>query len=176
VPGQHGHGAGFATSDLTQPRFKQPEPLLDENVMMARFANLLYHYTGKPQYRQLADKAMRFLATPEVARKRRFLVAGVLLADMELGSEPAHITVVGRKDDPAARELFLAAMKYPSTYKRVEWLDRREGPLPNMDVDFPTLEKPAAFACANRRCSLPVFKPEGIAAVVDRLGRAEAPR
>jgi uncharacterized protein YyaL (SSP411 family) len=88
---------------------------------------------------------------------------------MELNSEPAHITVIGSKEDPAARELFQSAIRYPSGYKRVEWLDHREGPLPNTDVEFPPMKKAAAFACANKRCSLPVFQPEAVAAMVDRL-------
>ncbi|HEY9869720.1 MAG TPA: DUF255 domain-containing protein [Candidatus Obscuribacterales bacterium] len=165
-------GAGFVTADVAKAGIHKPEPQRDENVMMARFANLLYHYSGKPAYKKLADQAMRYLATADVARQRRILVSGILLADTELTSDPAHVTVVGRKDDPQAKALFAAALKYPAAYKRVEWWDSREGPLPNMDVEFPQLDKAAAFACANKRCSLPVFKPDGVAAMVDRLNRS----
>jgi uncharacterized protein YyaL (SSP411 family) len=161
--------AGFATADLTHAGVRRPEPVLEENVMLARFANLLYRYDGKADYRKLAEHAMRYLATPDIANQRIYLVAGILLADQELAAEPAHITVVGRKDDPRASELFAAALSYPLSYKRTEWWDRRQGPLPNMDVEFPEMKEAAAFACANKRCSLPVFKPEGIAERVDRL-------
>jgi uncharacterized protein YyaL (SSP411 family) len=37
---------------------------LDENVGLVRFANLLFHYTGKSVYRETAEHGMRFLATP----------------------------------------------------------------------------------------------------------------
>jgi uncharacterized protein YyaL (SSP411 family) len=137
--------------------------------MAARFFNSLYHFTGRAKYKQTAALAMRYVATPEVARTHRILVAGPLLADMELNSDPAHVTIIGAKNDPQATQLFAAAIRYPSGYKRVEWLDQREGPLPNTDVEFPAMKKAAAFACANKRCSLPVFKPEGVAAMVDRL-------
>ena len=51
----------------------------------------------------------------------------------------------------------------------VEWWDKREGPLPNPAINYPELEQPAAFACADRSCSLPVFEADKVAAAVDRL-------
>jgi len=169
VDGKNAQGAGLSTADAGRSPLGKPLAVLEENVAAARFLNLLYHYDGNKADRRLADEAMRYLATPEIARQRHYLVAGILLADAELASEPVHITVVGGKDDPQARLLFLAAISYPAAYKRVEWWDRREGPLPNMDVEYPEMRKAAAFACANNRCSLPVYEPQGVAAMVDRL-------
>ena len=37
--------------------------------------------------------------------------------DQELATPPQHLTVVGPKDDPAAKALFAAAIKQPATYK-----------------------------------------------------------
>ncbi len=163
-------GAGFNTSwipadaGVHQKAVKQ----LDENTAMARHANLLFYYTGNQAYKDMAAKAMKYLASPALLQNRKF-IAGVLLSDAEITSEPDHITVVGHKDDPAAKDLFLAALAYPSTYKRVEWWDKREGNLPNADVDYPELPKAAAFACANHICSLPSFTPDKLAKQVDRL-------
>jgi hypothetical protein len=137
---------------------------LDENVGIVRLANLLWHYTGNPEYREVAERAMRFLATPGVTDHRGFLVAGVLLADKEIASPPLHITVVGRKDDPAAQRLFAAAIQEPTIYKRVEWLDEREGGLPNPDVEYPTLSRAAAFLCTDKACSAPVFAVDDLIA------------
>src|SRR5262249_31424876 len=89
----------FATADLAQRTVQRAQPQLDENIMAARFANLLYHYSGQKAYKEMAERAMRYLATPEVARQRRILVSGILLADSEITSDPAHITIVGRKND-----------------------------------------------------------------------------
>ena len=55
--------------------------------------------------------------------------------------------------------LHAAGRAYPASYKRIDWWDTREGPLPNPDVQYPELEQPAAFACTNRICSQPVFDP-----------------
>jgi uncharacterized protein len=141
------------------------EPQLDENISVVRVANLLWHYTGQAEYRKVAEHAMRFVATPAAADHRGYLVAGILLADQEMSSSPLHITVVGRKDDPKAQALFAAVLRQPTTYKRIEWLDEREGALPNPDVGYPTLEKAAAFLCTDQACSAPVF------AVDDLIGK-----
>jgi uncharacterized protein len=136
------------------------KPQFDENVGLARFVNLLFHYSGKSAYREIAEHAIRFLATPHAADHRGFLIAGLLLADRELSSPPQHLTVVGGKNDPAAQALFAAAIKQPGTYKRIEWWDEREGPLPNADVEYPALGTAAAFRCTEHSCSPPVYLPE----------------
>jgi uncharacterized protein YyaL (SSP411 family) len=135
-------------------------PQVDENADLARLGNLLYHYTGKTVYREMAQHAMQYLSVPAVADGRGFLVGGILLADRDITTPPVHITVVGRKDDSAARALFRAALQDPSTYKRVEWWDERDGPLPNSDVEYPTLTEAAAFVCGDKSCSAPIFSPE----------------
>lgn len=158
---------GFSTVESKASGVISGEPLLEENVNVARFTNMLFRYTGNKEYRAMAQNAMRYLATPEIARKRRILVAGLLLADQELAAEPVHITVVGPKQDSTAAALFMEAIRYPVTYKVVEWFDKKEGPLPSMDVEFPELPMSVAFGCANKRCSLPIKKPEHIAKTID---------
>jgi hypothetical protein len=145
----------------------QPHPQRDENVAVARVANMLSHYTGNQMYKQMSDAAMRYLAAPQVAS--RLPVASVLLADYEVGRPPLHLTVVGHKDDPAAKELFLAALQYPALYKRLEWWDTREGKLPNPDVQYPTVQKAAAYVCTERTCSAPIFNAQEVAVKVRRV-------
>ena len=149
-------GAGFATSKNSQ------RPQLDENVTLARVANLLAQYTGDQSFRKIAEQAMRYPATPQIARQHS--AAPALLADLELTRPPIHLTIVGHKDDPEARQLFEKAIHYPSGYKRVEWWDKREGKLPNPDVEYPELKHAAAFICTERSCSSPITKPEQLVA------------
>ncbi len=148
-----------------------PRPQIDENIAAARFFNLLARYTGDERYRADAELAMRYLVTPEVALMR-MTEAGILVADLELGSDPTHFTIVGRKDDPAAQALFRTAVRHPSSYRRIEWWDRREGPLPNMDVRYPEFERAAAFVCTQGSCSLPQFRPEDLLALANRMETA----
>jgi uncharacterized protein YyaL (SSP411 family) len=165
-------GGGFATSAQSQQTAGLPVGArhLDSNIRMARFGNLLSHYTGKDRYRELAHHAMRYLVSPDVTDQRR-LLGGVLLADWELNQQPVHVTVVGQKDDSDARQLFAAALRYGNSYKRLEWWDRREGALPNPDVLYPKVKKAAAYVCTNKTCSAPVFESEQVLAAIDRLSR-----
>jgi len=146
----------------------KPKPQVDENVAVSRTLNLLRHYTGKDFYGKAGEHAMRYLAAPALGENRGYGVAGILLANGELGPPPLHLTVVGKKDDPVARSLFMAMIALPANYKRVEWWDEREGPMPNPDVQYPTFGKAAGFICAGRRCSAPIFDPAKIAAVATR--------
>jgi hypothetical protein len=123
---------------------------LGDTLAMAEAAQALYRSTAQRRYLALAtelgevivrdhrDPAGGFMVRrPDPGAKGvlRYLISlaedglvvpGVLLADRELGREPAHVTIVGGKDDPAARALYDVARTYPRRYLRIEWLDRRE--------------------------------------------------
>jgi uncharacterized protein len=140
---------------------RQPE----QNAALVRVASLLHHYTGDARYQRIATHAMRYLvgfskAAPEQLR------AEILLADLELSASPIHITIVGGKSDSAARDLHAAALRYPSDYLQVDWWDRDEGPLPNPEINYPQLDRAAAFACTASACSMPVFSSPEIEGAV----------
>ncbi len=161
--------AGFLTAKTSAASaLGKPVRQIEENIQLARFANILQRTHGAEKYRKMAAHVMRYLASPDLTKQRRFLI-GVVLADDELSVEPAHITIVGHKDDPRAQALHAAARAYPAMYKRVDWWDKREGPLTNPDVQYPEMDRAAAFACANRICSPPVFEPGDLAAKVKRM-------
>jgi uncharacterized protein YyaL (SSP411 family) len=167
-------GAGFLTSKAPTDHAYAPHPQRDENVMVARTATLLFHFTGDAQYEETAKQAMRLLAAEPIVY--RLPAASALLADLELGRPPLHVTVVGHKDDPGAQRLFQAALRYPANYKRLEWWDTREGKLPNLDVQYPELSRAAAFVCTNRVCSAPIFNPADLPVRVDRISGIAASR
>jgi len=169
--GAESRGAGFVTSvapgDRSYVGAYQPHAQRDENVAVARASNLLLHYTGDAKYHHISDTAMRYLAALSIAG--HLPVASVLLADYEVSRPPLHLTVVGHKDDPTAKALFVAAMKYPANYKRLEWWDAREGKLPNPDVQYPAVQRPAAYLCTERTCSAPIFSADDIAVKVRKV-------
>lgn len=145
-----------------------PVAQIDENIALARFANRLSRATGNPQAAVTAKYALAYLAAPAVALER-LTEAGVLLADREINSDPLHLTIVGAKGDVDARALHDAALRIASTYKRLDWWDRAEGPLPNPDVTYPPLKRAAAFVCTDRVCSTPITRPQDIAKFVDEV-------
>ena len=145
---------------------RKPVKQIDENVAVVRFLNLVRHYSGDKAFDAAARHGMAWL----VALAANDIVApGAALADAELSREPMHVTIMGGKDDPEARALYETARRYPTRYLRIEWIDKREGPMPNPDVEYPDLPQAAAFACANGACSLPVFAPGEIATMVRRI-------
>jgi hypothetical protein len=152
----------------------KPAKLIDDQIQVARFMNLLNRYYGNEAYREQASHAMRYLssASGEMARP----LPGVLLADEELAVEPTHMTIVGHKDDPRAQSLHALARALPARYKRLEWLDLREGKLPNPDVEYPDLGEPAAFACSNRICSFPSFTAEELQTNVKQMAKLKPSR
>ena len=111
---------------------------------------------------------MKYLVSADITNQRR-LLAGILLADMEMTQDPLHITIVGNKHDKTARELFEMGLKSITRFKRVEWWDKAEGPLPNPDVTYPKLDKPAAFICTDGACSSPIFEPEKMEEAIDKM-------
>ncbi len=164
-------GAGFVTTAKPAAEaaaFAQPYFNIDENTRLARFANALHRVSGKARFRDMVVHAMRYLTTDAVTTERRFLV-GIVLADDELAVEPPHIAIVGAKEHAQSKRLLREALKLPFSYRRIDFWDPDKETPPNPDVTYPPLEKPAAFACANQICSLPVFEPEGLAPVVQRM-------
>jgi uncharacterized protein YyaL (SSP411 family) len=165
------HEAGFATSDTTAASFPRPQPQFDESVALARFANLLGHASGRPADHAMAESALKWAMSPDIAGRRGSYIGGLLLAGEELRTDPLHVTIVGRKDDPAAQAMFAAAQRVPTTYRLLEWWDRREGGPPRGESIFPDLERSAAYLCANGACSSPI--PDG-AALSKRLEKVVA--
>jgi uncharacterized protein YyaL (SSP411 family) len=168
-------GAGFDSSKAPTDRAYAPHPERDENIAVARAANLLFHITADEADKKIAERAMRYVAAEPIVF--RLPAASPLGADFELTNEPLHLTIVGRKDDPAAKALFDQALRYPSSYKRLEWWDPSQGAagrLPNPDVQYPSLKVSAAFICTSRTCSPPVYKAADLPAKIDRLLAASA--
>jgi hypothetical protein len=148
---------GFVTA-VSASRFEPARPQRDENIAMARATNLLSHYLGDASYRRMAEGAMSFLSVAEVAARPE--TGGVLLADLEMGTEPLHVAVVGSRDDVRTKALAAAALALHPAYKRIDLLDRRDGPLPSGGAQYPSLPFPAAFLCTAGRCSAPARDPE----------------
>lgn len=158
--------------------------LMDLEAVWCHWCHVMNNVTyGSPKVIELIKKHYILVRVDQDARpdiSRRYEVAlryptnpGILQAGFELANDPVHITVVGRKSDAQAARLFAAALRYPSVYRRIEWWDKREGAMPNPDVQYPELPRSAAFACTNGTCSLPIFNADNVAHEVERaLGLA----
>jgi len=170
----NGTAIGFATA-AAEPdsNLFKPEPDFDENVYLARFANLLFHFTTNERDRRIAESALRFAGTPAIAKSRLSSVGGLLLAEQELATDPLHIAVVGKKADASAQNLFATALAYPYIYKQVEWIDPSEKTSSPDASIYPVLPQAAAYTCANHACSSPVFD---VTHLVSLLNRKTSPK
>jgi uncharacterized protein YyaL (SSP411 family) len=155
---------GFVTSKAPTDKYSHGVIERDENVALARFANLVYQDSGDRQAQEIAGQAMRYLVTPAIAVKP--LSAGTLLAIEETGHAPLHVAVVGAKGDSEARKLFDAALREIRGYERIEWITE---PGVHGDVSYPNLTKAAAFVCREGSCGEPVYSEEALMA---RIGKA----
>jgi uncharacterized protein YyaL (SSP411 family) len=165
---------GYLSFSLKTAGILKPGRLAEENVPAARYLNLLSHYTGQEKFHEDAIFAMKWLTSPKLLDASSFQ-PGLVMADIEVASAPLHITVVGSKNDAKAQELYKAAMAYPNTYKRLDWWDRAEGPMPNPDVQYPQLDKSAAFICTGKKCSFPIFEPDGVAKTIIKATAVKTP-
>jgi len=159
---------GYSSAAKSGPITVTAQPA--ENISLTRFANLLARYTNSPSHRDVAKLALAYISQPRIALAT-ITEPGILLAADEGARDPLHVTVVGAKSDPDAAALFASVQRLPAAYKRVEWWDKREGALPNPDVNYPSPKRAAAFVCTENRCSLPIFKPAEVANFI-----AESPR
>jgi uncharacterized protein len=160
--------AGFIAApapDKGRGVFSEPLRLADQNAGLARAANMVNRYTADPKYRDIALHSMKYLAAYAAANSGQ-LLPDILLADRELSVAPIHIAIVGAKQDPEAQSLHSAALRYPADYLQIDWLDRSEGDLPNKEIQYPDMDRPAAFACADGACSSPVYSADEIQTAV----------
>src|ERR1700691_579274 len=75
-------GAGYAGARAATDAAYRPHPERDENVALAGAANADWRATGDAKSRKIAEEAMRYVVTPQVARA--YTAAPTLLADAEL--------------------------------------------------------------------------------------------
>jgi uncharacterized protein YyaL (SSP411 family) len=85
--------AGYVTARASHG-FDRPRPQRDENVTLARFGAALAQASGNGRGLAMARHALRYLASPDVARQ--FATASVLLADGEVLEADASGRVAGR--------------------------------------------------------------------------------
>jgi uncharacterized protein len=165
---------GFLASKTAEAKvgvFATAAKQFDDQVGVARFMNILHRYTGKSAFSEFAAHAMRYAVS--AANEMERPLPGLLLANMQIGREPTHITIIGHKEDKEAQALAKVARAFPAAYKRLDWWDTREGPLGNPDVTYPELDQAAAFACGNHVCSLPAFTAAELTEAVEQMAKVE---
>jgi uncharacterized protein YyaL (SSP411 family) len=157
-------GPGYLTSRPVGPL--PPVRQIDENTSLARWTNLLRAASKDESLRGMAERAMRFLSSPDVALTRGMATAGILLAESELATEPLKVTVVGRRGDPGAEALLREGRRVAAPCLLVELQDEAQAKKAGA---YPMKDRASAYVCTADACKGPIFTIEEIRAAVSRL-------
>ncbi|MCB9672124.1 MAG: thioredoxin domain-containing protein [Alphaproteobacteria bacterium] len=139
------------------PRPDAPAPVAvpDDDIDLGRLALRVFRATGDDRHRELADLALGHGTAGRLAG-RGWHVGAVLSADSERSASPPHVVVVG---GPDADALFAATRGLPPTATVERLADGKPGADGTVYPDGP-----AAFLCADGRCSSPLTDPAEVAA------------
>jgi uncharacterized protein len=137
----------------------RPLPVLDENALFAEVLLRLEAYTGESPWR---DQAREILAAWATHYEEHGVAAAAygqaLLRYLE---RPAHIVVVGGREDAAARRLHSAALAAALPLRTVQLLDPDDA----ADAEsiaasgFQRAAGPAAYVCRGAVCRAPITDP-----------------
>jgi thioredoxin:protein disulfide reductase len=136
----------------------------NENATLVRFTALLYQYTGNKVYADMANSAMRYLIQPGIIKQHA--PDFILVTEMRMIEKPLKIVIVGQKNNASASKLYAAALKIPSFYTELAWLDKHEKWPELPDSNYPSLNKAAAYVCYDYHCSFPLFNPQDLTHIV----------
>jgi uncharacterized protein YyaL (SSP411 family) len=143
-----GDGLGFSEDDR-----------IEISASLARLSNMMYHYVRHTGYRDAARRALESAVPDRCEDIGARDAARLLLAERELGEPPPYVALIGDPEQSSARELWgVMLSRSPSYVLREQFSSASEAGVAS-DVRYPKLPKPAAFVCAEKRCSLPIFDP-----------------
>lgn len=86
------------------------------------------------------------------------------------------ITIIGKKTDTAAQQLYDTAVKHaPKTYEII-WADTGKDKAKYKKIleKYPTHNRAAAYVCAEHKCSLPAFTPNELIKLIDYFSKNTA--
>lgn len=135
-----------------------PQPIIEENIKMARLFNWFGHFTHSPKYHDLATDIYRFLTQRDQVENYYHQPELLLLAD-EIKTEPYHfsyleIAPLDPKEDPF--RTCLAAAPFYSTFDKFS-----KDELPDNQKDFfESSEENALLICTSTFCSSPIYSKE----------------
>lgn len=165
-------GTGYITAASAMHASFAAHPDRDENAALVRFTSLVSVATGNDRYHAMAAEGMRYLASPSIATQP--LSAPTLLALEDFTRSPLHITVLGRRNDPQAKSLHTAALRSLASHELIEWRDPSDSHAPPTQINYPKLSRAGLFLCTATACSSPIYRPEDLAAKLERAQKMQS--
>ena len=147
---------GFFASPVTSSNAAiAPRKPLEDNGVAARFFHQLSTYTKNKQYDEVAERAIRAVAVPEILAREGRIVGNMAVALESVTGSYVEFSVVGTDPtDPKAAELYSASRAVTEPRKILHY----EAP-----GRYPDSGKPSLYICSPQACSRPIFNPELVA-------------
>ncbi len=132
-----------------------PQPLVEENIRLARMLNWYAVFTQKNNYKELATKMYRFLISDEVS-KEYYSEPSLLLLEKELEKEPTqYVYLQTGKGNDFSGALHVMIPFYSIVY---------DGVLSELPADKQELigafEQNVLLLCTSHYCSSPIYDVE----------------
>lgn len=150
----------------------QDAPTPAPNAVAALLLLRLSRIFNTRRYRDLAERLLNTFA-PTLAHHALYASTLMIAVDDSL-HEPAHVTIVGRRDDPRTTALHRAAL---IAYRP----DKLISLYPDSGADIPVPEavrgmvaaaaEPTAYICAGMACALPTSDPTVLTETIQTFGR-----
>jgi len=137
---------------------KLPKKPVTENFQAALWYLTLFHFTGKQEYRFIAERTLQSTVTS--LNPLPIALAGFAID--QWFRIPVHIAVVGSPGDPRAQALLLESRRLYCPGKIVRGYDPQERQPKWGEIVFPFDGRPVAFVCTDRICSAPIFQEEAM--------------
>jgi len=167
------HGGFFDTVvDPNAPGFlSKPAKPLDDNSVAARVLTRLYHFTGKENYRKLAEDTLKRFV--EIYPQFGFMAADYALAVDAFLNEPTIIRIIGPRDKEQTVSLLAEAHRLFEPRKVIQTLDPEREESSIRALGFQITESPTAYICLGTACTAPITDASQIGAELSRMGAVQ---
>ena len=132
------------------------EKPMPENMLAVQSLLRLHHATRNDDYRQICEAALSAFAA--VFREQGEFAADFGLAVSLFANPPVEVTVEGRPEDPAGRDLLHAAVRLNSPHLEIKTVAATQAASPAL-----------AHVCLDTLCLPPVYSPAALADAVAGL-------
>ncbi|MBI2985333.1 MAG: thioredoxin domain-containing protein [Deltaproteobacteria bacterium] len=150
----------------TKPAFDSSIP--SGNSIATQLLLRLYHYTGKEDYLKRAEKILRLYY--DAMEQQPFGFTHMLSALDFYLEKPKEIVLVGKRDDPAHRELLrrIHSLYVPNkSLQTLEPGEQLEKVSPLLAGKSQLNSRPTVYVCHNFTCSQPVTEWEDLKALLE---------
>lgn len=134
------------------------EPIISENIKMARILNWYSYYSGEDQYTDRANKIHAFLNNKKVAVQYT-TVPALMTLTIELQSEPNQFVFL---ELDKRENLLNTAFAFAPFFSLFSKYSRKTLPKNKSEL-FENFNENVLLSCTSNTCSSPLYSPESIA-------------